>query len=294
MAPTGSRRPGHSRRAQYGTFLNYLLAVAGAAAGGALLIASTGDATAFSGLRTAATDLAAPAGEAGAGARAESQGLLASLGAFFTKGSRVARLEREVAEARVKLVAADALREENNQLRALLKLTQTEPKPVASARLIGSSASSTRRFAILGAGTSQGVAPGMPVISALGLVGRVLEVGRSSARVLLITDNESIIPVRRAKDGVVALAVGQPDGTVHLKLQSLGVNPLKAGDAFVTSGSGGLFRPGIPIAVVARTTRDGAIARPLSNPASTDFVVVEPQWDEAKPDPTLPAAAGGQ
>lgn len=294
MAPTGSRRPGHSRRAQYGTFLNYLLAVAGAAAGGALVIASAGDATAFSGLRTTATDLAAPGGEAAAGARAESQGLLLSLGSFFTKGSRVARLEQEVAEARVKLVAADALREENNQLKALLKLAQTEPKPVASARLIGSSASSTRRFAILGAGASQGVAPGMPVISPLGLVGRVLEVGRSSARVLLVTDSESIIPVRRARDGVVALAVGQPDGTVRLKLQSLGVNPLRAGDAFVTSGSGGLFRPGIPFAVVARPTRDGAIARPLSNPASTDFVVVEPQWDEALPDPTLPPAAGGQ
>ena len=134
----------------------------------------------------------------------------------------------------------------------------------------------------------------MPVISPLGLVGRVLEVGRSSARVLLVTDSESIIPVRRARDGVVALAVGQPDGTVRLKLQSLGVNPLRAGDAFVTSGSGGLFRPGIPFAVVARPTRDGAIARPLSNPASTDFVVVEPQWDEALPDPTLPPAAGGQ
>ena len=49
MAPTGSRRPGHSRRAQYGTFLNYSLAVAGAAAGGALLLVVASDATAFSG-----------------------------------------------------------------------------------------------------------------------------------------------------------------------------------------------------------------------------------------------------
>ena len=294
MAPTGSRRPGHSRRAQYGTFLNYLLAVAGAAAGGALLIAASSDATVFSGIRGTATDLAAPAGEAGAGARTESQGLLRALGAFFTKGSRVAKLEREVAEARVRLVEAQALHEENRELRALLKLAQSQPKPVASARLIGSTASSTRRFALLGVGSSQGVGPGMPVISPLGLIGRVLEVGRSSARVLLITDSQSIIPVRRASDGIVALAVGNPDGTVHLKLQSLALNPLKAGDAFVTSGSGGLFRPGIPFAVVAKPTRDGAIARPLSNPASTDFVIVEPQWDEAGGDPTLPAPAGAQ
>ncbi len=294
MAPTGSRRPGHSRRAQYGTFLNYLLAVAGAAAGGALLLAAMGDASAFSGLRTTATDLAAPAGEAGAGARAESQSLLRSLGGFFTKGSRVTQLEREVAEARVRLVEAEALHEENRELRAMLKLAQSDPRPIASARLIGSSSSSTRRFALIGAGSDQGVAPGMPVVSPLGLVGRVLEGGRSSARVLLITDSQSIIPVRRASDGIVALAIGQPDGTVQLKLQSLGINPLRAGDAFVTSGSGGLFRPGIPFAVVAKPTRDGAIARPLSNPASTDFVIVEPQWDEARADATLPPPAGGQ
>ena len=294
MAPTGSRRPGHSRRAQYGTFLNYSLAVAGAAAGGALLLVVASDATAFSGLRGAATDLAAPAGEVGAGARAESQGLLLTLGAYFTKGSRVAQLEREVAQARVRLVEAEALHEENRELRALLKLSQSDPKPIASARLIGSSASSTRRYATLGVGSLQGVAPGMPVVSPLGLIGRVLEVGRSSARVLLITDSQSIIPVRRASDGTVALAVGHPDGTVQLKLQSLGVNPLRAGDAFVTSGSGGLFRPGIPFAVVARPTRDGAIARPLSDPAATDFVIVEPQWDEAGLDSTLPAPAGGQ
>ena len=294
MAPTGSRRPGHSRRAQYGTFLNYLLAVAGAAVGGTLLLVSIGDASAFSGLRGAAVDAASPAGKAGAGARAEGQGLFAAIGAFFTKGSRVARLEREVAEARVALVQAESLRQENRQLKAMLGLSQGDIKPVANARLIGSSASSTRRFAILGAGSKQGVAAGMPVRSPLGLIGRVLEVGRSTSRVLLVTDSQSIIPVRRASDGTVALAVGHPDGTVQLKLQSLGINPLKPGDAFVTSGSGGLFRPGIPFAVVVKLTRDGAMARPLSDPGATDYVAVEPQWEESLNDPTLPAPAGGQ
>lgn len=294
MAPTGSRRPGYSRRAQYGTFLNYLLAVAGAAAGGALLLVSMGDASAFSGLRGVALDAAAPVGRVGAGARAESQGLFAAMGAFFTKGSRVARLEREVAEARVALVEAESVRHENRQLKAMLGLAQGDLRPVANARLIGSSSSSARRFAILGAGSKQGVAPGMPVRSPLGLVGRVLEVGQGTSRVLLITDSQSIIPVRRAKDGIVALAVGQPDGTVQLKLQSLGINPLKPGDAFVTSGSGGLFRPGIPFAVVVKATRDGAIARPLSDPGATDYVAVEPQWEESLDDPTLPAPAGAQ
>ena len=47
---------------------------------------------------------------------------------------------------------------------------------------------------------------------------------------------------------------------------------------FVTSGAGGLFRPGIAVAMATELTRDGAIARLLSNPAATDFVTIEPIW----------------
>jgi rod shape-determining protein MreC len=78
-------------------------------------------------------------------------------------------------------------------------------------------------------------------------------------------------------------------------LVNLGVNPLKRGDAFVTSGSGGLYRPGTAIAVVTRITTDGAIARPLSDPGATEFVVVEPEWvesDIAAELPVAPAQAG--
>jgi len=84
--------------------------------------------------------------------------------------------------------------------------------------------------------------------------------------------------VRRSTDDVVAFAQGQADGTLRLRLINLGLNPLKPGDVFVTSGAGGLFRPDIAVAVVATLTKDGAIARMLSNPAATDFVAVEPVW----------------
>jgi rod shape-determining protein MreC len=118
----------------------------------------------------------------------------------------------------------------------------------------------------------------MPVLSPRGLIGRILETGGHSARVLLLTDSESMVPVRRASDNVVAFAEGQGDGTVRLRLVNLGINPLKKGDVFVTSGAGGLYRPGIAVAVAAEITRDGAIARLLSNPAATDYVLIEPIW----------------
>ena len=98
---------------------------------------------------------------------------------------------------------------------------------------------------------------------------------------LLITDSESTVPVRRASDGVQAYATGTGTGTLKIRLSTTGINPFKPGDAIVTSGSGGLFRPGKAVAVVVSLTPDGAIARPLSDPAMTEYVVVEPIYDEA-------------
>lgn len=281
MAPPNNRRPGHSRRAQYGTFFGYVIAAAGLLAGGVLLVVSASDASAFGSLRGVASDAAAPVAQVSAQARSETGSLFDAVAGFFTFGSRVARLEREVAFGRVKLAEAQAVQEENRRLKAMLGLAEQEPRPITFARLIGSTSASSRRFAVLGAGSSQGVRVGMPVRSQLGLVGRVLEVANSSARVLLITDSESMIPVRRATDGLEAYATGHSDGTLQLRLINSGVNLLKKGDAFVTSGQGGLFRPGIAVAVIETPTRDGAIARPLSDPGATEFVAVDPLWEEA-------------
>lgn len=289
MAPPINRRSGHSRRAQYGNFIGYVAAVAGAILGAVLLIVSTGNAAAFSGLRTLAGDAAAPAAKFGAETRTGTQGFFATIAGYFLAGSENARLRREVAEARVRLVEAAATQDENRRLKQLLGLREHEPKPVTFARLIGSSSGSTRRFALLGAGSDKGVAVGMPVRSPQGLVGRVLEVGHGAARVLLVTDTESVVPVRRATDGVPAFATGRGDGTLQLRLISLGINPLKKGDAFVTSGSGGLYRPGVAIAVVTSLTRDGAIAQPLSDPGTTEFVAVDPLWEEPAKAVQLPS-----
>ena len=291
MVAASSRRPGYSRRAQYSTFVGYVIAAAGALFGAILLLFTTRHAEAMAGPRGVAGDLAAPLGSAGAAGRSAAQSTLDAIAGYFVSGRETARLQREVQHTRVKLAEAAALAEGNKRLKDLLALRDSEGKPVAVARLIGSTGASTRRFATLSAGSAQGVRVGMPVRSPLGLVGRVLEVGRSTARVLLITDNESVVPVRRASDGVAAFTTGRGDGTLQLRLVNLGVNPLKVGDAFVTSGSGGLYRPGTAIAVVTKLTPDGAIARPLSDPGSTEFVTIEPEWFETPADAATTAPA---
>lgn len=280
VSTPGNRRSGHSRRAQYNTFYNYLLALGGLAIGIVLLVVSLGDSTAFAGARSAASGTIKPVAVAGAEARHESTNWLAVLSGYLTRGSRVVSLEREVAEARVRLAEQAALKQENARLKALLAMNDSESRPVAFARLIGSTSSSTRRFATLSVGANRGVTVGMTVRSPLGLVGRVLEVGPGTSRVLLITDSESTIPVRRANDGVQAYATGQGDGTLRIRLAATGNNPLKKGDAIVTSGSGGLYRPNEAVAVVVSLIADGAIARPLSDPGMTEYVAVERPFDE--------------
>lgn len=287
MAPPPNRRSGYSRRAQYGTFFGYIAGIVGALIGGGFLIVSILDHDTFAPLRGMAADAAAPAGRVVAGGRAGTQGVFEVLRGYVFAGTRMAKLERELAEAKTRLIEAQATSEENARLKALLGLAQEDSRPVAVARLVAATGSSSRRFATLGAGAADGVTVGMPVRTPLGLVGRVLEVSGTTSRVLLATDSESVVPVRRAQDGVAGFAQGRGDGQIQLRLINLGINPLKKGDVFVTSGSGGLYRPGTPLATVVELTRDGAIARVLADPSAAEFVAVERVW-------TPPAAPGPQ
>lgn len=275
MAPPKSSS---NRKAQLNVFTGYLFAIAGAVIGAALLIISLWQPQAVAGLRTMVSDAAAPVGKAGASARTGGKSFFDAIAGYYRAGSKNAELEQEMQVARVKAAETEALKRENLRLKAALGLREGEAKPVALARLIGSTSSSTRRFAYISAGAADGVRAEMPVVSPMGLVGRVLEVGAHSARVLLLTDSESMVPVRRAQDDVVAFADGNANGTLVLRLINLGINPIRKGDVFVTSGAGGLFRPNVAVAVAEVITKDGAIARVLSNPAATDFVSVEPVW----------------
>lgn len=281
MAPPSAQTSATNKKAQLGRFAGFVFASLGAAIGALLLIISLWRPETFYGLRSMAADAASPIGEAGATGRTGSRSFFEAIAGYYNAGSRNAELERELEIARVRASEMQALEQENERLRALLGLIEGDIEPVATGRLIGSTSSSARRFGYLSAGRRDGVEVGMPVTSPMGLVGRILEVGATTSRVLLLTDSESIVPVRRATDDVVAFAEGRADGSLRIRLINLGINPLEEGDIFVTSGAGGLFRPGVAVAMVTRITDDGAIAQLLSNPAATDFVVVEPIFEPA-------------
>ena len=279
MASPGSRRSGYSRRAQYNLFTGYIVAGIGALIGAVLLALSFFQPHLFSGPRGAAQDALTPASKTAAHVRTGSNSFWAAISGYYRAGSKNAELEREMELARIRLAEAEAVRMENTRLKGLLDLHDAERQPVAVTRLIGSTATSTRRFAYIGAGYADGVRVGMPVRSPRGVVGRVLETGNHNARVLLLTDPESVLPVRRASDETVAFAEGRGDSMLRIKLINLGLNPLKKGDVFVTSGAGGYYPPGVAVAIVSDLTDDGALARIISDPAATDFVAIEPIFE---------------
>jgi len=116
---------------------------------------------------------------------------------------------------------------------------------------------------------------GQPVRDPSGLIGQIIETSPNSARVLLLVDAESIVPVRRTRDGLPAIASGRGDGLIDIRSASVSTMGFRAGDVFVTSGTGGVFSPNIPVARVVRTQGDIAIAQPAVNPDALDFALVQ-------------------
>lgn len=275
MAPPRNRRPGFSRRAQYGLFISYVVAFGGALIGAALLLMSTFNPPAFAAVRSVFSELVTPLASGLDWTRRSVSGVPGGISSYFGVRTENAQLLAELEQNRPLIERARIITEENRRLRQMLKLRDRVATPIVAARLVYSTASSTRRFAILNAGSSQGVRPGQPVRGPDGLIGRVVEVSPNTARILLVLDPESIVPVRRVRDGLPAIAAGRGDGLMEIRSAGAAQVLFERGDAFVTSGTGGIFPPNIAVARVRERSRDIAPATPLASPDSLDFAFVE-------------------
>ena len=287
MAPSRDRRPGFSRRAQYGLFFTYILGIAGAVVGAVLLALSTFNPAAFAVARAAVAELTTPAATVlGAGVRTVA-GVPDAIGTYFHVHGENAELRARVARTRGALMAGRQAQLDNARLRRLLALRDRASDVIVAARIVSTSASSTRRYGLLNAGSWQGVEDGQPVSGPEGLIGRVLYAGPNSARVLLLTDAESVVPVRRLRDGRPALAAGRGDGLIDVRTIDTADGRFRPGDTFVTSGTGGIFVPGVPVARVLRAGTDSAPARPFARPDVIDFAIVHRAF--MPPPPPAPA-----
>jgi rod shape-determining protein MreC len=288
MAPSRNRRPGFSRRAQYSLFLGYVIAVAGSLVAAVLLALATLDPPAFAALRATVAEVTTPISSGIAGAGRGIGAIPSSIADHFAVHQENAQLRKELSDAHALLLRARSLSYDNYRLKALLRMRERVPDTVVTARLVSSSASSTRRFAILNAGSWQGVRDGQPVRGPEGLIGRILEAGPNSARVLLLSDPESIVPVRRTRDGLPALAAGRGDGLIDIRSVSVANAAFEPGDVFVTSGTGGIYSPEIPVARVIKRAKDIALARSFTEPDTLDFALVQQAYMPPVPPPSSP------
>jgi rod shape-determining protein MreC len=286
MAVSGSKRTGFSRRARFGLFASYVIAITGALVGLGLVLIATFDPQGFAAIRGAVADITAPVSASGRGA-VQSGGRIDNYVAnWWNAGRQNAELRAELTVARRRLIEAQATELENRRLRALVNLIEGESEPVATARLVNSSLTSARRTATLFAGRNQGVLPGQPVRAADGLVGRILDTGRHASRVLLLTDRSNIVPVKLVRDGTPAFTTGRGDGRVEVRSLEAGRNPFREGDVLITSGTGGIYPPNVPVAVIAQVFGDSALATPLANPGALDFAIVQPAFEPSEEEST--------
>ena len=274
-------RPGWSRRAQYGLFFSFIAVIAGIVIGLVLLTISLVAPKTFQGLRGVALDATAPVTGALYEVTETVNGLSSGAGNYWDAARQNAQLKRERAAMLRRMVEAKAILQENRQLKATLQLRERTQQSVAVGRIVGSSFNSPRRFAILSAGTGDGVRVGMPVRSPDGLVGRVVDAGATASRVLLVSDRANIVPARLLRGGIPVISQGRGDGTVDVRPLEVGRNPFRRGDIIITSGTGGLYPPLVPIARIVKLDDDGAVAIPLADPATTSFAIVEPPYEPA-------------
>ncbi|MHA6287110.1 rod shape-determining protein MreC [Maricaulis sp. CAU 1757] len=136
---------------------------------------------------------------------------------------------------------------------------------------------------LIGRGAEAGIRDGYPVINLFGLVGRVYETGRRSARVLLLTDLNSRVPVMADRSNARAILVG--DNSQYPRLEYVGRAPdLQDGDRIVSSGDDGVLPRGLPVGEAVQA-RDGSWRVQLySDQASVDFVWVWPFERVTPPD----------
>jgi len=194
----------------------------------------------------------APILDAAAWPMTAAEGAMARVQTYMSLQAENQRLRTDNAQLTEWQNALVALQNENRQLRTLLHFRDEPGLAYISARVIADTGGPFVRGLIVTAGKLDGVREGMAAMTGDGLIGRVVEAGDWSSRVLLITDLNSRIPVTIAGSGDRAILAG--DNSNEPKLLYLPQDAvLNPGARVITSGHGGAFPPDLPVGVVAES-----------------------------------------
>ena len=259
-----------------------------------MIILGKADQVMFESLRVSVTDRAAPLLDIASRPLATLEDLADRARGIIAVYRDNARLVEENERLLRWRQAALSLASENTELRGLLKLVPVPPASFVTARVIGNSGGAYVRNLTINAGSENGVARGQAAITGEGLVGRVAELGSRAARVLLITDLNSRIPVIVEGPQLRALMTGDNSDRPSLRYLDT-VSGIRNGDRVVTSGEGGVFPPGLPVGVIAAVDGEAPRVEPYVELSQVGYLrIVDYGLADGLPKPVPPAPRVGR
>ncbi|AGF48637.1 rod shape-determining protein MreC [Candidatus Kinetoplastibacterium oncopeltii TCC290E] len=144
---------------------------------------------------------------------------------------------------------------ENNQLRNLLGIKENIQQPSVVVEILYDTVNSFNRRLVFNKGSNSGILPGMPVINESGVVGQIIRVTPMTSEVALISDSCIAIPVQISRNGMRLISFGAESGKIEVRYLLDNVD-IREGDKLITSGIGGIFPAGLPVAEITKIEID--------------------------------------
>lgn len=239
----------------------------------ALIVMSRSGNPAAQRLRESLMDASAPV----LAAAASPMNAVAGVGEWFGELARLRAeniaLKNENRELLQWQSAAKAMEAENASLKELMHVVASRKSNYITARIVSDLGGPYVHSALLAGGAEQGIRKDQPVINERGLIGRVIETGKTSARVLLLSDMNSRVPVMMESSREKGILSGSSDGAPRLTYLPADTH-IEAGERIVTSGDGGVFPQGIAVGIVESVEKNGIRVQLFADPGRAEFVSV--------------------
>jgi len=218
---------------------------------------------------------------------------------FYLRGVRAENreLKQQIEQMRIEQVRMSQDADQARRLQALLAFKEQFISQTRAAQVIGSSGSEQSRSIYIDKGENAGIKPDMAVITADGVVGKVLHVYRSTSLVLLINDQSSGVGAILEKSRLQGILRGTASGEIGME-KVMSDEQVAAGEVVLTSGGDRIFPKGLPLGRVTRVAPGSDLflnieVKPAANLSKLEEVLVVTKIDErqATPDQTGPVRA---
>jgi rod shape-determining protein MreC len=213
---------------------------------------------------------------------------------FYLRGVRQENreLKQEIERLRIEQVRLNQDAEQARRLQALLGFKEQFISKTLPAQVIGSSGSEQSRSIYIDKGSKDGIKPDMAVITAGGVVGKVLRTFRTTSQVLLVNDQTSGVGAILEKSRLQGVLRGTPLGEVVLE-KVMSDESVQPGERVVTSGGDQIFPKGLPVGTVTKVSPGPDLflnirVKPAADLSRLEEVLVITQQEEKGP-----AMAGG-